>query len=68
MELLEFLLILTLNIILLIITLIRKGALFSFLGMMSCLFFIPYTLANPLILEHVYFGNSTNLQYFFFFY
>jgi hypothetical protein len=61
MEILEFLIFLSVNIILLIITLVRKGALFSIIAIILTIFFIPYTLSSGLVLDRFYIYNSTSI-------
>jgi len=61
MELVEFLIFISVNIVLLVITLTRHGAFFSLIGMTACLFFIPYELSSGVILDRVYVTNSTGI-------
>ena len=61
MEVIEFLIFLSVNIILLIISLTRKGALFSIIGMITCIFSIPFILSSGLVLDRFYVTNSTGI-------
>ena len=62
MELTEFLIFLSINIVLLVITLVRKGTIFSVLGTITCLFFLGAILNSPLVLTHYYVVIGTTVN------
>ena len=61
MELIEFIVFLSINILLLVITLTRKAAIYGIIGMLIDLFILADVLVNPLVLDTIYVVNQTGI-------